>query len=497
MALSLFDKILYYVMVPIVAIGSILSPLTNDVRIFYGVEYLCWKYIPDFPSNINAFWEIKPIMNHIINYFLVVVTNFFIPFSNHFAQEILIKAICVGAVIFASWIFSRNVLKIKYSFLICFSSLLMCLNVNIAQAEWWGIIFAMISCALFMEVKNYWHYLAGALLILVLLVKGTTGCLIISAICIVLIFQKNIDWVRGGIGFITTGLLFYALSQLVWTTMLSDIWLAPILSHVGEYDMVAHIGVTAIATTIAMSIYIPIVGIGTIYSAIWIKNHIREREAKLLLLSFFISICVLWGQGESFAYQYFILIIPSITGLILYERDTPVQKPGKKLKRENILATSIVILFVMWVLLYMPYISFYGEQEKNMNDFFWQKSDDINNKFNFINETSILFMDTGSGPYYFHDVNSSCRYPAPLILQRANPGRLIVSNQSQYWDEYNCVINYMNNENTTYIVADGPIGPDDSWFGSDTTEKQEIIKILKNKFVSVHSGGWEIYKRVG
>jgi hypothetical protein len=51
----------------------------------------------------------------------------------------------------------------------------------------------------------------------------------------------------------------------------------------------------------------------------------------------------------------------------------------------------------------------------------------------------------------------------------------------------------MNNENTTYIVADGPIGPDDSWFGSDTTEKQEIIKILKNKFVSVNSGGWEIY----
>jgi hypothetical protein len=347
-----------------------------------------------------------------------------------------------------------------------------------------------------MEVKNYWHYLAGALLILVLLVKGTTGCLIISAICVVLIFQKSIDWVRGGIGFIVTGFLFFVASQTIWLTMLSDIWLAPILSHVGEYDMIAHIGVTVIATTIAMSIYIPIVGIGTIYSAIWIKNHIHEKESKLLILSFFISLCVVWGQGESFAYQYFIFVLPAVAGLVLYERDTPKEKKGKlKLKRENIITTSIVILFVMWVLLYMPFVSFYGGQEKTMNDFFWQQSNDINNKFNFINETNILFLDTGSGPYYFHDVNSSCRYPAPLILQRANPNRLIVSNQTQYWDEYNCVINYMNGENT-YIIADGPIGPEDSWFGSDTTEKQEIIKVLKNKFTNVHSGGWEIYKRV-
>ena len=483
-------------MFPILCVGSILSPLTNDVRIFYGVEYLDWKYIPDFPSNINYFFEIKPIMNHVINYFLVVITNLFIPFSNHFAQEILIKFICVAAVIFASWIFARNVLKIRYSFLLCFASLLMCLNVNIAQSEWWGIILAMVSCALFMEVKNYWHYLAGALLILVLLVKGTTGCLIISAICVVLIFQKSIDWVRGGIGFIVTGFLFFVASQTIWLTMLSDIWLAPILSHVGEYDMIAHIGVTVIATTIAMSIYIPIVGIGTIYSAIWIKNHIHEKESKLLILSFFISLCVVWGQGESFAYQYFIFVLPAVAGLVLYERDTPKEKKGKlKLKRENIITTSIVILFVMWVLLYMPFVSFYGGQEKTMNDFFWQQSNDINNKFNFINETNILFLDTGSGPYYFHDVNSSCRYPAPLILQRANPNRLIVSNQTQYWDEYNCVINYMNGENT-YIIADGPIGPEDSWFGSDTTEKQEIIKVLKNKFTNVHSGGWEIYKRV-
>ena len=52
---SIFEKILYFIFFPLVALGAIVSPLTNDVRIFYGVEYLDWKYLPNFPSNILGF----------------------------------------------------------------------------------------------------------------------------------------------------------------------------------------------------------------------------------------------------------------------------------------------------------------------------------------------------------------------------------------------------------------------------------------------------------
>ena len=485
---SIFEKILYFLFFPLVAIGAIISPLTNDVRIFYGVEYLDWKYLPNFPSNILGFWEIKPVFNHVVNYFLVVITNFFIPFSNHFAQEILIKTICVVAAIFACWIFSKNILKIKYSFLLCFVGLFASLNLNIGQAEFWGILIMMIACALFVDERAWLHYIAGALFIPVILMKGTTTALVVSGVCIVLIFAGTIDWKRGLIGFITTGLFLLTLDLTIWQTMLSDIYLAPILSHVGEYNWFGQIYVTAVATIISMSIYIPCIGLGIVYGGIWLKNHIHDSRIWLFILMYAIPLATLIFQSESFAYQYLLLWPAAIVSLVLYERDTPKERPGKKLKRENLVAVTIVILFMMWCFLYSP-IGKYGTEEKAMNNYFWNESNQINQQFDFGNQ-SVLYLDTGSGPYYF-GANSSCRYPAPLILQRANPGRLVVSNLSQYWDEYNCVMNY----NGKYIVADGPLGVSDGWFGTDTIEKQRVVEKIKNKYTSVHSGGWELYMK--
>ena len=484
-----FDKILYFLFFPLVALGAIISPLTNDVRIFCGVEYLDWKYLPNFPTNINSFWEIKPIMNHVTNYWLVSITNAFIPFSNHFAQEIFIKCIAVALAIFACWMFSKNVLKIKYGFLLSFMAMFCSLNLNILQAEWWATIFVMISCALFMEENHNWSYLAGALLIPAFLVKGTTGALMVSAVCVVMIFQRSIDWKRGLVGFVAMGAAFFVASQTFWPTMLSDIFLAPILSHVGEYNWFGMVYVTAVAIAISFSIYIPAIGLGAVYGGAWFKQHFRDPRAPWFVAMWAAPLFVVWLQSESFAYQYFIFLIPAIVSLIMYEKETPMTRPGKKLKRENLVAATIVILFVLYCALYSP-ISKYGNEERAMNDYFWNQSTEINKHFDLVNQSSVLYLDTGSGPYYF-EANSSCRYVAPLVVQRGNPNRTVVMNLSQYHEEVNCIMNYSGQ----YIVADGPIGVHDGWFGTDTTEKREIVSKIKNEYDDVRSGGWEIYQR--
>lgn len=493
--MSWFDRLLYFVFFPIVCLGSILSPLTNDVRIFYGVEYLAYKYF-SFPEGISYVWEIKPIFSHIFNYILVVFTCAIVPFSDHYHQEIIIKTVAIGIAILASWLFSRNILKLKYSFILCFLSFFACLNLNVLQMEWIAVAFSMIACALLVEENRLWHYVAGSLLILVLLLKGTTGALIISVICIVLIFNKKIDWMRGGIGFVATGLLFFLASQTIWPEMLPDIFIAPILSHVGEYSMVGQVGVTAIATAITMAIYVPIIGIGMTYSGVWIKNNIRDIRAKLLIICWITLAGVMWAQSESFAYQYFPFILPAIVGLVLYEKETPKERPNKKLKRENLVTATIVILFAMWCILYSPQPIWgleqnYGVQELKMNNYFDENANAIEVKFNLSKEITLLYLDTGSGPYYTNGVNSSCRYVAPLILQRANPGRLIVSNLSQYWDAYNCTMNY----NGKYILADGPLGKDDGWFGTDSLEKRNIVQKVKSEYTEVFSGAWSVYER--
>lgn len=490
MALSLFEKILYYIMFPILCIGSILSPLTNDVRIFYGVEYLDWKYIPDFPSNINYFWEIKPIMNHVVNYFLVVVTNFFIPFENHFAQEILIKAIAIGIAIFACWLFSRNVLKIKHGFLISFFGSMCVLNVNSLQAEWWSLFLVMIATALLIEENRWWHYISGMLLMFAFLTKGTTISLVVSGICALIVLNHKVDWARAVTGFIVTGSLFLLSNYTIWKTLVSDIILAPQLSHVFEYSMTGQAIAVVVATIIAVSIYLPCAGIGGTYGLIWLKNHLKDPRIYAFVAMWGITFVVIWIQNETFAYQFYPLILPAIISLILFETETPRERPGKKFKRENIITASIVLLFGMYCIFYMPTISYYGSQEKTMNDFFWEQSDKINKEFDLPNQSSVVYIDTGSGPYYFSS-RSECKYPAPLIIQRANPNRTFILELKQNQEEFACLMN----TTSAFIVADGPIGPEDSWFGNDTYQKAAIIQKLRNEYVSVHSGGWQIYKR--
>jgi hypothetical protein len=483
-----FDRLLYFICLPIVCVGSILSPLTNDVRIFYGVEYLCWKYLPDFPSNINYFWEIKPIGSRLASYFLVVITNAVIPFSNHFAQEVFIKTFAVALAIVACYYFNRNVLKIKYGFLLSFFGLFCGLNLNILQLEFWATIFAMFSCALFMSGVKWHSYIAGSLLIWVLLFKGTTGCLIISAICVVMILQRNIDYIRGGVGFVVTGLAFYAAHLLFWPTLISDIMIAPILSHVGEYDMFGQVYVTLVAMTISMSIYIPIVGLGIVYGVAWLNKHRKDPRALWLLGCWIAPLIVVWLQSESFGYQYFVFVLPAIVSLVLYEKEIPRERPGKKLKRENLVAATVVILFVMYCALYSP-ISKYGNEERQMNDYFWEQSNKINEEFHFEDQT-VLFLETGSGPYYFSS-NSSCKFVAPLVVQRGNPNRTIVMTLPQYHEGVDCILAY----DGEYIVADGPLGDPIGWFGTDTVEKKLIVRKILENYTSVHSGGWEVYRK--
>lgn len=491
MKLSIFEKILYFIMLPVVAIGSIMSPLTNDVRIFYGVEYLDWKYITPFPQNINYFWEIKPIMNHIINYALVVFTCALVPFENHFTQEIIVKSIIVLSVIVASWLFSRNILKMKYSFLLCSFGILCSLNLNQGQAEFWSLILAMIAAALLVEENKLWHYVSGILLMFAFLTKGTTACLVVSAICALIVLNKKVNWARVITGFVGMGVIFLIANFTIWKTLLSDIILAPMLSHVGEYSMMGQVIAIIIATIIAASIYIPCVGIGGTYGLIWIKNHLKDPRIYAFTVMWGIVFFITWGQGETFAYQFFPLVLPAIVSLILFEKETPRERPTKKIKRENIVAATIVLLFGMYCIFYAPVISYYGSQEKTMNDYFWNQSQMMNSKLDLQNQSSVLYMDTGSLPYYTNGVNSSCRYVAPLVLQRANPGRLIVSNLSQYWDAYNCTMNYQGR----YILADGPLGKSDGWFGTDSSEKVAIVNKVHSEYNEVFDGAWTVYER--
>ena len=46
-----------------------------------------------------------------------------------------------------------------------------------------------------------------------------------------------------------------------------------------------------------------------------------------------------------------------------------------------------------------------------------------------------------------------------------------------------------------YILADGPLGKDDGWFGTDSIEKKNISKKIKSEYNEVFNGAWTVYER--
>jgi hypothetical protein len=72
-----------------------------------------------------------------------------------------------------------------------------------------------------------------------------------------------------------------------------------------------------------------------------------------------------------------------------------------------------------------------------------------------------------------------------------NPNRTVVSTLPAYNEEYTCIMNYSNR----YILADGPLGKADGWFGVDSIEKKNIVKKVDDEYTDVFSGAWSLYER--
>ena len=61
---KIFDFILYFMVIPYVAISFCLTRLTNDSRIFLGVEAIADNYY-SLPYGFDAAYEVKPVGNRI------------------------------------------------------------------------------------------------------------------------------------------------------------------------------------------------------------------------------------------------------------------------------------------------------------------------------------------------------------------------------------------------------------------------------------------------
>lgn len=327
-----------WVMTPIVAFCYAITPLTNDARIYFGVEHIAASYYP-FPAGIDLAWEIKPVANRLTNFILYKIATLFVPFDNHFLFGVAVKLIALVAIICVAAYFAR-VVAVPYAFLLVFYTFAAIANFCTMQAEYWAALWSLAAVAMLVSGSRAAWYGSGALMVWVFLLKGITGLLVIPVMCgafLLLSKHDDLDLVQMIIdlerdleritlfifGFVSAAALFLLLSLIWWPHVMADMLLSPHLARVGMVGAL-NIIVWFIAQLVMSPLYIPVLLIGIVFGAIFFFAVVRYQDPDFRIayeLMWLVPAAIVMVQGEMFLYHYLAFVPAAVVTVLLCERE--------------------------------------------------------------------------------------------------------------------------------------------------------------------------------
>lgn len=452
----------YFLMI-LSAISFLLNPLTNDWRIYQGVA----KLTDFYNGNIDLAWEIKPIANRGLNYILYKISSVFAPFATE-EYELVMKLFVVFLIVAICYYFGKKCNK-WYVFPLSAFLILSTSNFMQGQAEWFALIFVLLSCALFLENNEVLWLISGFVITTIFMFKGITILFVIPIICFV-ILNKERDWLkRLVIGFVGS-VCFLILCINLFPHMIPDMLLSAAIAKVGAYNPIFMLNALWVNLVISL-IWIPCIFGGLLAGAIVTYNLYKKNLKWYLVVVMWVAcFAIIYGQSEFFINHYLVLILPIILTLYL----TPT-----KWLMILVLITGILFVFASshWG------IAMSVENEFWENQGLWHKEmkkaiPDLQD------QNTMLYLDPGFSTYYI-GVNSSCRYSAPLPFQRNNL-TWDMTNLEAYQDCKVCMMNYTGK----YIIADVR-----GWMRRDHPDNEMVWKKIESEYSIVWNKSWYVYEK--
>jgi hypothetical protein len=314
-----YDFILYYILFPVTCVSYTLAQLTNDIRIYVGVEHIADAYYP-FPQGIDLAYEIKPISNRIFNFVLYKICSSL--FDNPILFGIAFKTVMLIIILLTSYYFASKI-DMRYGFLLTFLSLALVGNFCIGQAEYWAVVFSLWAIAFLLTEKWYLWILAGLLAPWISLFKGITGLMLVVILCSVyLLKHKDPDWVRylaWFFGMTVGGFVWVGTALFLWTRQFSDIMISPHIARVGQFALWQY-GLSCIGYLMWTWIWIPIILPGVFFALVYCFRAYRIgwKYLAAFLLMWLAPLFAVFCQGEFFTYQYYPLTVPALVTIVLW-----------------------------------------------------------------------------------------------------------------------------------------------------------------------------------
>ncbi len=485
------DLFLYLILLPFIGISFILTPCTNDSRIFIGAEAIADTFYK-LPYGWDAAYEVKPIGNRIINWVFYKVADSVVLFTHNYytAFGYMVKFTALILLVVCCWYISRQI-KFPYAFPVLFIAFACEANFGIIMSEWFASLFSLVAIALCFERNKNWMILAGMVCLGVGLLKSITILMVIPTICGVYLLGGTIDWKRFVAGYIAAGFTFLIMCLTVWPFSISDMLMSRLIAHVGEYNlstMATYFWITQNkimwGLPYVMTLYVPILVVG-FFAALYCIGKYAIKTDKRYLLWFIgiwvIPIVIVFAQSEFIIYHYIVCVLPALVSIIILLRNS-------KRKYQFLTAAAIYIL-VGYIFINSAFGSFTAYEYT-----FWhmkeKSADVINARYDLINQSSILYLDPGDANYYFH-ANSSCHYITPMPVERNDYTKWNISYLPQFKETKACILAYQGD----YVVADISHGLETNYYGGGILREPTIMAMIHRNYTMVMDTSWEIYQK--
>jgi hypothetical protein len=449
-----------------ISILFILHEFSDDAKTYQGVARLT-DYFGTFPTNIDLAYETKPIANRMLNYFLYKIGSLFTTFGTP-EYEILIKIIALLCVLVICYYFSTKINK-RYIFLLSTLAFLTPLNFTLLVPDWWSPLFSLLALSLFLTDKPLNHYLSGIIITIICLLKGPTILLVIPIACMIY-FLKRDQWLqilkRGAIS--SSIFLIIILLCGYFKNIIPDMLILSKYGHLG-YDSFSTMVMNFVNILLPTLFFIPILISGFVAALLLYYQFTKNREITKLcmLICMWIPIFIyIFIQNEFFPYHYMSLVLPAILSIILLSNIS--------IKRSII---TIIIIFIA-----MSYLGSIMNVEGGVANR-TIANNIITNFPDIQHQDHILYLDSGSAPYYFQS-NTSCRFIQSLPFKTNSP-TWNITDTPQYQENFKCIMGY----NDKYIIID------ELWFNQNTSDSAQVINKIQTNYKLVYNDGWRVYER--
>ena len=315
---------MYLIILPLSAVSFVLTPLTNDVRIFIGVEYIADKFYP-LPYGWDIAWEIKPICNRIVNWVLYKLTSLFTSMDNPVAFGIAVKLFALIAIVIVC-VYFAEVVKARYAFALSFLSMVAIGNISVLQAEWWTTLLGIAALGLMLDDshKNTHSIIAGILFVAIALLKGITVMMFIPILCgVYLLSGENITerfgalylGVMAGVGG------FSILALLFWPHVIPDMLMSAPVAYVGAVPLTTLLWFAVMGTPLSLA-QMPVIAAGVVALLWFTVTHYRDvRRVLALLVMWVVPFATVVIQPELMIYHYYLLTIPALVTILIVEEN--------------------------------------------------------------------------------------------------------------------------------------------------------------------------------